>query len=76
VLSHFPLSQPFYFFGKAWNLRLYYFVKLKVTVQVIRWEEDIDALHLWEKAKEMAKSVCKEEDGVGIEMWTLRRIKL
>jgi len=33
-------------------------------------------LHLWEKAKEMAKSMCKEEDGVGIEMWMVRRITL
>jgi len=24
----------------------------------------------------MAKSVCKEEDGVGIEMWMVRRITL
>ena len=31
-------------------------------------------MHLWEKAKEMAKSACKEEDGVEIEMWMVRRI--
>ena len=29
-------------------------------------------MHLWEKAKEMAKSVRKEEDGVGIEVMQLR----
>jgi len=33
-------------------------------------------LHLWEKAKEMAKSVYKEKDGMEIELGMARRIKL